>query len=177
MIPSSLDVFATSIMKFQFNQSEIEDLLDEIDQKKNKIKKTSSFYNTTINGSDEYYTDFLKPTKIHSFEMLMNTVGAYYVSNNLSFNVAHYWTALYGKNSVHEAHNHTSNNCNFASILYLTNNGKTTFYTPNFLSKQEFYEEQAEVGKFVIFPSQLFHSVFYKHSAERVIMSANLDIK
>ena len=48
---------------------------------------------------------------------------------------------------------------------------------PNFLSKQEFYEEQAEVGKFVIFPSQLFHSVFYKHNAERVIMSANLDIK
>lgn len=43
MIPSSLDVFATSIMKFQFNQSEIEDLLDEIDQKKNKIKKNKFF--------------------------------------------------------------------------------------------------------------------------------------
>jgi len=177
MIPSSVDLFATSIIKFHFNESEIENLLDEINQKKNNIKKTSSFYNTTINGSDEYYTDFLKPTRIHSFEMLMNTVGAYYGADQLNFNVVKYWTAIYGKNSVHEPHNHTAIDSNFSSILYLTNNGSTTFYTPNFLSKQESYVEQAEVGKLLIFHSQLFHSVFYKENAERIIISANLNIR
>ena len=38
------NIFATTLHKFEFNNQEMQPLLEEVDSKKNIIKKTSSFY-------------------------------------------------------------------------------------------------------------------------------------
>tara|TARA_Y100000361_G_C11084358_1_gene302863 strand:- start:84 stop:617 length:534 start_codon:yes stop_codon:yes gene_type:complete len=168
------DIFATTITRFKFNDDEIKPLLDEIIEKKQQIKDTSSFYNDSISGN--YFTDFKNPTKLREYEVLMNTIKLQYNSNNLLFNVSSYWTAIYGKGSRHNPHNHQSVFNNYSSIFYLTNNGETSFLSPNHTAEYSYYYEKAEVGKVVIFPSALWHFVEYKDLGERIIISSNIKI-
>ena len=173
---SKIETFATSIQKFYFSNEEIKPLLDEVINKKEDIKKTSYFYN--VKNEDygkEYYTDFNNSIKLYEYEKLMFMIGNFY--QNKYFNVLNYWSALYYENSWHETHAHSDPKFNFSSILYLTNNtGGTTFYSPNLTSETETHFEASEVGKLVIFPSSLFHSVYHKDNSERIIISSNISI-
>jgi hypothetical protein len=172
---SKEELFPTVIDRILFNNEEISYLLKEILEKKQKIKETSAFYNDDI--SENYFTDYKNPNKLYEYEKLMTLVGAHYAAKKLSFTMMKYWTACYGKNSTHRTHTHKSYDFNFSSILYLTNNGGTNFYTPNYLSNQFEYYENSEVGKLVIFPNSLLHSVMHDQSDERIIISSNLNIK
>ena len=78
MIINKQNIFATTLQKFEFNNEEMKPLLEEIDTKKNTIKKTSSFY--TEHHSDNYFTDYKNPTKLYEYEMLINMICLLYTS-------------------------------------------------------------------------------------------------
>ena len=139
------------------------------DSKKNIGKKTSSFY--TEHHSDNYFTDYKNPTKLHQYEILINTVANKYSNEGYSFNLLSYWTAIYGKNSIHNVHQHDTTDVNFSSILYLTNGGATSFLSSNSTATQREHHETSTVGKLIIFPSSLWHYASYKDESERIIIS------
>ena len=171
---SQENIFPTTIRRFEFNNDEISPLLDEVFKNKKNIKKNSFFY--SVNHYENYYTDFKKPTKLREYEMLMNLIANQFHSKGFNFVLGDYWTAIYGKNSAHNTHNHKSINYNFSSILYLTNGGSTSFISSNNTSGEKTYLEMAEVGKLIIFPSSLWHYVTYNESSERIIISSNIRI-
>jgi len=171
---SKEQIFPTLLRKFEFNKDEMAPLLQEVTDNKEQIKQTSSFY--SVNHYDNYYTDFQNPTKLREYEILMNMVAAQFTSSNYEFTVGEYWTAIYGKNSAHNTHNHRSLNFNFSSILYLTNGGSTSLISSNSTAEINEHFEMAEVGKLIIFPSTLWHYVTYQDNNERMIISSNIRI-
>ena len=69
------------------------------------------------------------------------------------------------------------NHVNYSSVLYLTSEGGTDFYSPNPTSTEGVYTVKSEVGKMIIFPSNLLHGVIYNDNKnERMIISANFGI-
>ena len=174
MIINKQDIFPVTIQKFQFNNEEIKPLLDEVHSKKNIIKKTSSFY--TKEHSKDYFTDFKNTTKLYEYEKLINIIANKYSNEGYTLNLVSYWTAIYGKNSIHGAHQHDSIGVNFSSVLYLTNGGTTTFLAPHNTTTQRVYEEESTVGKLIFFPASLWHEAFYKGDSERIIISSNIQI-
>jgi hypothetical protein len=160
MLISKQELFPTLIRKFQFNENEMSALLKEITNKKEEIKETSFFY--SINHYENYYTDYKKPTQ--------------FASQGYTLELGRYWTAIYGKDSAHNSHNHHSLRANFSSILYLTDGGSTSLISSNHTSDQKEHFEMAEVGKLIIFPAAQWHYVTYKESNERIIISQNLRI-
>ena len=168
------NIFATTLHKFEFNNQEMQPLLEEVDSKQNIIKKTSSFY--TEHHSDNYFTDYKNPTKLHQYEILINMVANKYSNEGYSFNLFGYWTAIYGKNSIHNVHQHDTTDVNFSSILYLTNGGATSFLSSNSTATQREHHETSTVGKLIIFPSSLWHYASYKDESERIIISSNMKI-
>ena len=174
MLISKKEIFPTVIRKFQFNEDEMSALLKEMVDKKEEIKETSFFY--SINHYENYYTDYKKPTQIREYEALMNLVANQFASQGYTLELGRYWTAIYGKDSAHNAHNHHSLRANFSSILYLTDGGSTSLISSNHTSDQHEHFETAEVGKLIIFPASQWHYVTYKESNERIIISSNLRI-
>jgi hypothetical protein len=172
---SKEDIFPTTILRFKFNDDEIKPLLKEMKEKKQIVKDTSFYYDES--PSNNYFTDFKNPTKLREYEILMSFISSDYNKNGFAFNMSEYWTAIYGAESSHNPHNHQSVFYNYSSILYLSNNGQTSFLSPNNTSEYSYYNEKAEVGKIVIFPSALWHYVEYKESKERIIISSNIQIK
>jgi hypothetical protein len=65
---------------------------------------------------------------------------------------------------------------NFSSILYLSAIGGTTFHSPNLTSMEDQFDLPSEVGKFIIFPSNLLHKGENYHDGERIIISSNIQI-
>ena len=174
MLISKQEIFPTLIRKFQFNDDEISPLLKEIVRKKEGIKETSFFY--SMNHYENYYTDYKKPTVLTEYEALMDLVSNQFASQGYTFELGRYWTAIYGKNSAHNAHNHNSLKANFSSILYLTDGGSTSLISSNHTSEQNEHFESAQVGKLIIFPASQWHYVTYKENNERIIISSNLRI-
>jgi hypothetical protein len=168
-------IFPTIIRRFRFDNDEIKPLLDEVLEKKQKIKDVSYYYNGTI--SDNYFTDYKKPVKFREYEILIDKIITEYKKDNFLFNLNYYWTAIYGKGSRHDPHHHRSISENYSSILYLNNYGETTFLSPNHTGEYDYYKEKAEVGKLVIFPADLWHYVEYQGLGERIIISSNFSIQ
>ena len=118
----------------------------------------------------------------------MMQVGNFFGSQNKIFSITNYWTAFYGKNVLHDTHLHGNFNDtkrvrnNFASVFYLTQNGGTNFYSPNLTSTVPEVLVKSEVGKFIVFPHNLFHNgnnrqAMHGQSGQtRIIMSANIEI-
>ena len=104
------NIFATTLHKFEFNNQEMQPLLEEVNSKKNIIQKTSSFY--TEHHSENYFTDYKNPTKLYEYEMLINMVANKYSNEGYSFDLFGYWTAIYGKNSIHNVHQHDTTDVN-----------------------------------------------------------------
>ena len=77
---NKFDIFPTEIISFEFNNEEIQPLIEEINKNKKKIKQTSYFYNNP-GGVGKYYTDYKNPTKLHEYEKLMMMIGNYFINN------------------------------------------------------------------------------------------------
>ena len=190
MLSGSENVFPTEIKTFQFGIPEVQPLIDEVLSKKKEIKKRSDVFSNHGNlGKDsEYITDFRNPIRIFEFEKLMMQVGNFFGSQNKIFSITNYWTAFYGKNVLHDTHLHGNFNDtkrvrnNFASVFYLTQNGGTNFYSHNLKSTVPEVLVKSEVGKFIVFPHNLFHNgnnrqAMHGQSGQtRIIMSANIEI-
>ena len=185
----NLTIFPTEIKVFRFNIPQIQPIIDEVLSKKDQIKQRSDIYSNHGGvGESEYITDYKNPVKLHEFEKLMMIVGSYFAPQNNFFHVNYYWTAFYGKNVLHDTHMHGNFNDkkrlthNFSSVLYLTENGGTTFYSPNLTSNVDDYLIKSEVGKFIMFPHNLFHNGNNRaemHGGEnqnRFIISANIEL-
>ena len=168
MIINKKHLFATTLQIFQFSDEEMKPLVDEVNNKKNLITKTSSSHN--------YFTDYKNPTQLCEYEKLINEVANKYSNEGLTLNLLNYWTAIYGNNSIHGAHQHDSVGVNFSTVLYLTNGGATTFLSPHNATNQRVYDEESILGKLVIFPSTLWHYVSYSGDIERIIISSNIQI-
>ena len=161
-------LFAATLQIFQFDNEEMKPLIDEVSSKKNLITKTPSSHN--------YYTDYKNPIQLYEYEKLINEVAKKYSNEGLTLNLLNYWTAVYGNNSTHGAHQHDSMNVNFSTVLYLTNGGATTFLSPHNATNQRVYDEESILGKLIIFPSTLWHYVSYDGDLERIIVSSNIQI-
>tara|TARA_R100001510_G_C7640162_1_gene197862 strand:+ start:1119 stop:1649 length:531 start_codon:yes stop_codon:yes gene_type:complete len=171
----NLELFSTKIFVFKFTNKEMEPLINEVLRKKEEIKKRSLVF-SNHGGIGDYHTDYRNPIQLHEYEKLMYSMANHF--NN--FNVNLYWTAFYNKNSLHDEHKHanfirgTANN--FSSILYLSAIGGTTFYSPNLTSTEDEFYCDSEVGKFVIFPSNLLHKGENRQDGERIIISSNIQV-
>tara|TARA_A100001515_G_scaffold58126_1_gene45898 strand:- start:1197 stop:1784 length:588 start_codon:yes stop_codon:yes gene_type:complete len=190
MQKDNLNIFPTEIKTFQFSISKVQPLIDEVLDKKKLIKKRSAVFSAHggVGKDSEYITDYKNPIKIYEFEKLMTEVGYFFNHHNKNFSITNYWTSFYGKNVLHDTHNHGNFNDtkkttnNFASVFYLTESGGTTFYSPNLTSTTCEVTIKSEVGKFLIFPHNLFHSgnnreeMSGQGNQTRIIMSANIQI-
>lgn len=179
MIFEHKQLFSTEIRTFKFSISEVNDLITEVLNKKTKIKKVNYLFET--NQRKNYFTDYKNPVKLYEYEKIINLLQNLYLNEGKNFNVKNYWTAIYGQNSIHSTHNHrniqdVNHQVNFSSVLYLTNHGGTTFYSPNHTSEVPMHFEKSEVGKLVFFPSTLFHDGNNLDVGERIIISSNLII-
>ena len=168
LIINKKNLFAATLQIFQFDNEEMRPLIDEVHSKKNLITKTSSLHN--------YFTDYKNPTQLYEYEKLINEVAKKYSNEGLTLNLLNYWTAVYGNNSIHGAHQHDSMNVNFSTVLYLTNGGATTFLAPHNATNQRVYDEESTIGKLIIFPSTLWHHASYSGDLERIIISSNIQI-
>ena len=168
VIINKKSIFAATLQIFQFTNEEIKPLIDEVNSKKNLITKTKSSHN--------YFTDFRNPIQLYEYEKLINEVANKYSDEGLSLNLLNYWTAVYGNNSIHGAHQHDSMGVNFSTVLYLTNGGATTFLSPHNATNQRVYDEESVIGKLIIFPSTLWHHASYSENQERIIISSNIQI-
>tara|TARA_R100000687_G_scaffold83411_1_gene86001 strand:+ start:423 stop:977 length:555 start_codon:yes stop_codon:yes gene_type:complete len=180
MIVNNFDIFPTKLIQFDFMKEEISPLIDEVISKKKLIKSYSQIY-SSLGGEGVYHSDYKNPVKLPEYEKLMIMVGNYFVNQNYFFKVNEYWTAFYGPKGRHVAHRHVrslehrSTN-NYSSIFYLTEEGSTRFLSPNPTSLVEVFTSFSKVGRFMIFPSSLFHDTVPPKSEERIIISSNLEI-
>ena len=173
-------LFTTEFRTFKFSISEMDGLITEILSKKDEIKKIRLLFDSN-NQKTNYYTDYKKPTKLYEYEKIMGILHNLYLNEGKSFNIKQYWTALYGQNCIHTTHNHRNiqdikEQENFSSVLYLTDHGGTTFYSPNHTSETLVHFEKSEVGKLVFFPSTLLHDGNNFDPGERIIISSNIAI-
>lgn len=173
----NFNLFPTEIYSFKFSLQEIQPLLDEILLKEKKIKEVSKYFNKT-GGVNNYHTDYANPVKLHEYEKLMIMLSNFFTNKNKTFNVVNYWTAFYKDTSYHEAHTHQNsleNNLNnYSSVLYLTDNGGTKFFSSNYTSIQKNELVKSEVGRIIFFPSNLLHSGINNQNGERIIISSNI---
>jgi hypothetical protein len=171
----NLELFSTKIFVFRFTNEEIAPLINEVLIKKKQIKKRSLIY-SNYGKVGNYFTDYRNPIQLHEYEKLMYSM----INHFSTFNVNQYWTAFYNKNSIHEEHKHANfikgATNNFSSVLYLSAIGGTTFFSPNSTSIEDEHCINSEVGKFVIFPSNLLHKGENLHDGERIIISSNISI-
>lgn len=171
----NLELFSTNIFVFKFTNKEMEPLINEVLLKKEEIKKRSLVF-SNHGGIGDYHTDYRNPIQLHEYEKLMYSM----VSHFNRFDVNLYWTAFYNKNCLHDKHLHGNfikgAEYNYSSVLYLSAIGGTTFYSPNLTSTMDTFHLMSEVGKFVIFPSNLLHKGENLQDGERIIISSNIKI-
>tara|TARA_R100000030_G_scaffold98385_1_gene88278 strand:+ start:418 stop:969 length:552 start_codon:yes stop_codon:yes gene_type:complete len=174
------NIFATRLFIFEFNKDEIYPLIEEVSNKKTKIKNISKFY-SSYTGVGKHYTDYGNSVRLIEYEKIMLVIGNFFINQNKFFNLENYWSAIYYENSLHSTHNHSNlinkrEPHNYSCVLYLTDNGGTTFFTSNSTSNDcEFYVK-SKVGKLVIFPKSLLHNGVNKEKGERIIISSNISL-
>jgi hypothetical protein len=174
-------IFPTKIFIFDFNQDEINNIIkDFILEEDNMININN--HNTNNGSCGNYFTDFYSPCKNKSYENLINNVKDYFDNQRLSFKIIKYWSAVYINNAMHSAHVHSSkmrpnfDDCNYASVLCLSNLGETRFLSSNNCSDSVDYIYPSKIGRMLIFPSNLFHDALCKDKGMRRIISSNLSI-
>ena len=175
----NINIFPTELKIFNFHMEEIQPLIKEVLSQKQKIKEQSNIF-SDHGGRGNYFTDYKNPTKLHEYEKLMIMVGNFFINQKKKFEVYNYWSAFYYKDSLHDTHHHSylleNKLNNYASVLYLTTNGGTTFFSSNHTSIFHDFFIKSEVGKLVLFPSSLLHNVNNKEDGERIIVSSNIGI-
>ena len=182
--------FPVLFYEFIFSQDEIIPLCEEMENKKDEIKKR---YNDEFEfGIPDYWTDYVNPIKLLEYEKLMQKIPPRFISEQL--NCEHdkrgsqdmYWSAIYGKRGYHETHKHNESlyvipHCNMSSILYLSDIGGTEFFNPR-SSSDEIHSSlfvPSKIGMMIMFPSHILHRALShgKKDAERIIVSSNWQLQ
>jgi len=113
--------------------------------------------------------------------LVFDKVKTAFEENNSIIDIEQYWTAIYTKTAYHSTHNHASNildKINYSGILYLTDIGSTNFYSTNPSSFENKFYSKSEVGKILIFPSTIPHSVEpTMDESKRVVVAFNCEIR
>ena len=172
--------FSTEVKEIQFSYQEIDPLVSEVLEKKQDIQNKAKIYSSNL-GYGSYVTDFPNPIKLHEYEKLNIKIGHMFWNDGYFYDIDKYWTAIYDKNSLHDAHDHLNNidavqDNNFSTVLYLTSNGATNFFSSNSTSLSKKETIKSKVGKMIFFPSGLLHSANHQDDGERIIISSNVKI-
>ncbi len=185
-----VEVFPTLFYDFDFPQDQIRPLCEEIQDKKEELKKR--YYNDhhTLAThseplSDDYWTDYINPITFPTYEKIVREEIPSRFLPEISCKHLEHWTAIYGEKGYHGLHNHNptlhvEDSINMSSILYLSDIGHTLFFNPRQGTDeiQRCIEIRSVVGKMVMFPSHILHIVnpHGKTGKERVIMSSNWQV-
>lgn len=180
-----LDLFPTKFFEIQLDTGDAFNLLKEIMRKEDEIKIISS--TRQIQSIEEYATDFSyqddsKVVKLENLEKVFNIIKNEFDKNNSLIEVIDYWTAIYLKTGYHGLHTHKNNildKCNYSGIIYLSDLGGTTFYSPSLTSFESNFVSKSEMGKILIFPSNVPHAVnaTLVEENKRYIVSFNCEIR
>jgi len=168
----TVEYFPILFYELNWTEDEIRPLLDEVQEKKEKIKQR-------VNSvTADYWTDYSVQEKLFEYEKLIEKVS---FSPKLQYSHIVYWTAIYGEKGYHTTHNHNGSlfeqiDPNMSSILYLSNIGGTQFHNP-YQSNQnhQLLYMPSKVGKMIIFPSHILHTAppHGEKNEEKIIISSN----
>lgn len=171
-----LDLFP--IKCFLLNMPNHKDVLQEALSCKEQIQKVGKETGKTWHES--HFTDFSKTVKNNSFELgLEKVLTDFHKASNLTISVTEYWTAFYGRGAMHEPHVHTVSvfdRVNYSGVLYLTEGGGTTLFSPHSLTTETHTTTRGRPGDISLFPSSIPHT-FTKttdSTTERVVIAFNL---
>ena len=166
---------------FQGRVSNPEEILAEINSKRDQITQVSESYESQ--SVTTYKTDFKRPVKINSFESQIASCLAGLQEKGLSTKLELYWTAMYSGSGHHAPHTHARNAfdlSNYSGVLYLSEGSGTEFLSPSVSCVERSVRIKSEFGAVLLFPSTLLHTyipVNILSTNERFIMSFNLSIK
>jgi hypothetical protein len=179
-----LDLFPIRFFEIRLDQVDAFNVLNEILRKEEDIRLISSTRQTQ--SATEYITDYPyqqddKIVELESISSVFDKVKNTFEENNSTIDIGGYWTAIYSKTAHHGTHDHSSNildRINYSGILYLTDIGSTTFYSTNPSSFENRFYSKSEVGKILIFPSTIPHSVEPTlDESKRVVVAFNCEIR
>lgn len=130
---------------------------------------------------DEHYTTFYKKN-ILSLPQIINLKKTLEdIFDKLNLKVLHAWVQGYGEDNFHDCHTHPE--CMYSCVLYLNcsnESSNTIFYHPTHPHSSMYHIEKTsikikpKIGKLVIFPSYLPHTVLPNKDKKRLVLSANL---
>ena len=181
---SGLDLFPIRFFEIKLDKVDAFNVLNEILRKEEDIRLISS--TRQDQSADEYATDYQynkddKFVELESMSLVFNKIKDTFGENDSTINIDTYWTAIYTKTAHHSTHNHANNilgKINYSGILYLTDMGHTTFYSTNPSSFENKFISKSEVGKILIFPSTIPHSVEpIIDESKRVVVAFNCEIR
>lgn len=181
---NALDVFPTRFFEMKLDQVDAFNVLNEILRKEDEIRMISS--TRQEQSSDCYATDFSSykddiRIDLKSMDLVFELIRKNFEENNCTISFRKYWTAIYSKTAHHSTHNHyfgILDRFNYSGILYLTDIGGTNFFSTNPSSLETDFHSHSRMGKILIFPSALPHSVEpMMNDAKRVIVSFNCEIR
>lgn len=178
---NQVELFPTTFFNLQIDPNACRNLLSEIEQQKDSMKIIS---NATQNQSTrDYITDYSSPTKLEWFEKIWNqAVVEDFEQMGMKISLVYYWCAIYSHNAVHSKHTHRSgylDSTNYSGILYLSNIGNTTFYSPNHTSKISEQNYESSFANMILFPSTVIHEVkpHQNDGNQRYVVSFNVVIE
>ena len=158
----ALDIFPTTIMQLSIDPQACNNLLEEIESKKHTMRLVS---NTTQEQKPENtITDYVSPVKLQWFEKRWDqAVTKEFKDAEKKISLVTYWSAIYSANAIHYKHNHSlgylDSSANYSGILYLSNFGHTSFFSPNHTALVTQFDYLSEFSKMILFPSTLLHEV------------------
>ena len=172
-------VFPTLFYEIIFSQDQIVPLVEEIQNKKEEIKKIYS--KGESKPLDDYWTDYGDSIKLFAYEKLIEKMSSQF-DPKMSCRHTIHWSAIYGARGYHDAHTHKQPlheipYNNMSSVLYLSDIGHTEFYSPipDFANCMTI---PSKMGSMIMFPSHILHSALPhgKKDEERVIVSSNWQV-
>lgn len=165
---------------FLLNVSEYGQILNECLENREQIKKASKAAERTWH--ENHFSDYSNTVENKAFEeAIQKALVTLHNSTGLGVGFTEYWTAFYGNGAMHEPHVHNVSvfdKVNYSGVLYLTEGGGTTFFSPHSMSDNASSSTEGRPGDLFIFPASLPHT-FHKRGdsiEERVVMSFNLHL-
>lgn len=129
----------------------------------------------------DHYTTYHKENILNLPEINSLKNKLINIFDNLNLKVIHAWIQGYGENNFHDCHTHSE--CSYSCVLYLNcsdQSSETVFYHPthphasSYQVKKTMIKIKPKIGKLIIFPSYLPHTVLPNKDRKRLILSANL---
>ena len=177
-------IFPTLFYEFQWTEDQILPLLNEIQVKKEIIKRQAESRPIETENSENYFVDYYSQVKLLEYEKLIEEIYTAFLPE-LQCSHIETWTAIYGEKAYHPAHAHSGplfsmTGINMSSILYLSNIGGTRFFNPSQIgvNDKDFYI-QSEMGKMFMWPAQILHRVIphREKNEERFIIASNWQVQ